>query len=810
MLRASVRQMRQTGRRASSAFFVGLVAVPAILVGLAGQSDAAEAAADARRDLLDTYCVACHNERLKTAGLTLESDAVDATDVSAHAEVWEKVLRKVRSGQMPPEGRRRPDVDTAAQFSRDLVSALDDAANAAPNPGRPAVHRLNRTEYVNAIRDLLDLEIDGRALLPADDSGFGFDNNADVLTISPALLDRYMAAATKIGRLAIGDPALRPTIATYDIPRRVRQNQRMSELLPFGTRGGIAVRHTFPLDGEYLLKIRLGRVGEYGIAGLDRGDQIEIRLDREQLKVFTVGGDEELMGLTYDSQEPIPPDRPDLMRRKIYENSADEGLEFRLPVKAGTRLVGVAFVKYSGVAEEGGRRGGPSVGALEILGPYEATAPEVTASRDRIFTCRPQTSEEEASCAREILSTLARRAFRRPITEADVDTLIGFYEAGRLEGTFDQGIQMALERVLVDPEFLFRIERDPDQLAVGTVYPLSDTELASRLSFFLWSSIPDDELLDAAERGGLREPATLERQVLRMLADPRASEMANNFASQWLLVRNVRFAEPDRALFPRFDGNLKDAMARETELFFEDQFRHDRSVMDLLRADYTFVNSRLAEHYGIPNVYGSHFRRVTLEDERRHGLLGHGSVLTVTSYPNRTSVVLRGKWVLENLLGAPPPPPPPNIPALEENVSGEKPKSLRERMEQHRGNPVCASCHARIDPLGFALENFDAVGRWRDMEGDIPVDASASLPDGTTIDGPVEFRMALAERHEEFAGNFIEKLMTYSVGRGLEYYDQPAVREIVRETAATEYRWSDIVLGIVKSVPFQMRRVPES
>ena len=792
-------------RRVLVLSLLGLFVVPTSL------SYAAEAVVDARRELLDSYCIGCHNDRLKTAGLVLESDVVDAADVSADAEVWEKVLRKVRNGQMPPEGRRRPDGNTAEQFSRALAAALDAVATVAPNPGRPAVHRLNRAEYVNAIQELLHLEIDGRALLPADDSGFGFDNNADVLTMSPAVLDRYMSAATKIGRLAVGDPALRPVIATYDIPRRVRQNERMSESLPFGTRGGLAVRHTFPLDGEYLLKIRLGRVGEYGISGLDRGDEVEIRLDREQLKVFTVGGDEELKGLTYDSQEPIPPDRPDLMRRKIYENSADEGLEVRLPVKAGTRLVGVAFVKYSGVAEEGGRGGrGPSVGSLEIVGPYDGEVPNATPSRDRIFTCRPDTAEDEATCAREVLSNLTRRAFRRPVTQADVDTLIEFYEAGRLEGSFDQGIQVALERVLVDPEFLFRIERDPDGLSAGAVYPLSDIELASRLSFFLWSSIPDDELLAVAERGDLKVPEVLDAQVRRMLADPRASAMVNNFASQWLLVRNVRFAEPDRALFPRFDGNLKEALARETELFLEDQFRHDNGVLDLLSADYTFVNSRLAEHYGIPNVYGSHFRRVTLEDERRHGLLGHGSVLTVTSYPNRTSVVLRGKWVLENLLGAPPPPPPPDVPSLDENESGEKPRSLRERMEQHRGNPVCASCHARIDPLGFALENFNAVGRWRDKEGDIPVDASASLPDGTTVDGPIEFRKALAERHEEFAANFTEKLMTYSLGRGLEHYDQPAVRAIVREAAAMQYRWSDVILGIVKSVPFQMRRVAQS
>ena len=781
----------------------------ALLLAGGAVSPAAAGPAD-RRALLDTYCTACHNDRLRTAGLVLESGAVDAADLGAHAEVWEKVLRKVRSGQMPPAGRRRPDAGSAARFTGALAAELDALAAAAPDPGRPAVHRLNRTEYVNAVRDLLHLEIDGRALLPADDSGHGFDNNADVLTMSPALLDRYVSAATKIGRLAVGDPDVSPASATYRIPRSMRQHERMSEALPFGTRGGIAVRHMFPLDGEYLVRVRLSRDGDYGIGGLDRGDELEVRLDRRRVAAFTAGGVEELKGLTYDSQEPIPLDRPDLLERKIYDNTADEGFEVRLQVEAGLREVGAAFVRYAGVPEAGGRDSrGPSVGHVEILGPYDAAAPDGTPSRERIFVCRPLTAGEELSCAREILSALARRAYRRPVQAADVDALLGFYEAGRLEGGFDTGIQFALERLLVDPEFLFRVERDPAGMTAGAVYGLSDVELASRLSFFLWSSIPDDELLAAAERGDLSRPAVLERQVRRMLADPRASGLVNNFASQWLLVRNVRFAEPDRALFPEFDGNLRDALARETELLFEDQFRRDRSILDLLRSDYTFVNSRLARHYGIPGVYGSHFRRVPLADERRHGLLGHGSVLTVTSYPNRTSPVLRGKWVLENLLGAPPPPPPPDVPSLGEE-SKSKPATVRERLEQHRANPACASCHARMDPLGFALENFDPIGRWRERDGALPIDASADLPDGSTVDGPVAFRNALLARHEEFAGNFTEKLMTYALGRGVTYHDAPAVRAIVREAGASEYRWSDVILGIVRSVPFRMRKVPHA
>ena len=786
------------------------LALSGLLLLLAGAAQPAAANSVERRALLDTYCIACHNARLQTAGLVLESAAIDATDVGRHADVWEKVLRKVRSGQMPPAGRRAPDAASAARFTREIAAALDAAAAAAPDPGRPAVHRLNRTEYVNAVRDLLHLEVDGRALLPADDSGYGFDNNADVLTVSPALLDRYVAAATKVARLAIGDPQIRPAVATYRIPRRVRQNDRMSEALPFGTRGGTAVRHLFPLDGEYVIRVRLRRDGDYGIGGLDRGDQLEIRLDRSRVQTFTVGGVEELKGLTYDSQEPIPADRPDLLQRKIYDNTADEGFEVRLRVRAGLREVGAAFVRHAGVPESGGRGSrGPAVEHVEILGPYAAAAPESTPSRERIFVCRPARAGEELACAREILEALARRAFRRPVTGADVDTLLGFYEAGRLEGDFETGIQFALERLLVDPEFLFRMERDPRGLAAGEVYALSDIELASRLSFFLWSTIPDDELLAAAERGALSSPGGLERQVRRMLADPRAARMVNDFASQWLLVRNVRFAEPDRALFPDFDGNLRDAFARETELLLVDQFREDRSMLDMLRADYTFVNNRLARHYGIPGVYGSHFRRVDLEDPRRHGLLGHGSVLTVTSYPNRTSPVLRGKWVLENLLGAPPPPPPPDVPSLEEGA-GAQPTTVRERLEQHRANPVCASCHARMDPLGFALENFDPVGRWRDRDGALPIDASADMLDGSLVDGPVAFREALLQRHEELAGNVVEKLLTYALGRGLTHHDAPAVRAIVRQTGATEYRWSDVILGVVRSVPFTMRRVPQT
>jgi len=766
-----------------------------------------------RRQLLNSYCTGCHNGKLKTAGLAL--DSLNTEQVGPDAAVWEKVLRKVQSGQMPPVGRTRPDKEAASHFTHALAASLDSAAAAAPNPGRPAVHRLNRTEYVGAIRALLALEIDGRALLPADDSGFGFDNNADVLTMSPALLERYLTASTKITRLALGDTDISPSIARYQVSRLLRQEERMSEALPFGTRGGIAIRHTFPLDGEYVIKIRMKR-GD-AIVGVDKGDEVEIRLDGVQLKRFTLGGDEDMKGITWVKGVSLPLNRPDVIKRHAYETTADDGFEVRLPVKAGTRVVGVAFLKDSSV-EEGalgtsgeerpGRSGWPGVDHVEVAGPYNGTRAADTPSRKQIFVCRPTAPREETACASKIIGSLARRAYRRPVSAADIAPLLAFYENGRREGSFDKGIQLALERLLVDPEFLFRLERDPAGLKPGTVYKISDVELASRLSFFLWSTVPDDDLLAAAEKGKLKDPEVLTQQVRRMLADPRASAMVNNFSGQWLLVRNVRLHSPDVALFPEFDDNLREAFTRETELFFESQFRDDRSVLDLLRANYTFVNNRLADLYGIPNVYGSHFRRVTLQDEKRFGILGQGSILTVTSYPDRTSPVLRGKWVLENLLGAPPPPPPPDVPTLTEN-SRAKPTTVRQRLEQHRANPGCASCHARMDPLGFPLENFDAIGQWRDTENDVPIDSSTVLPDGTKVDGPVAYRNALLARREEFVTNVTEKLMTYALGRGVDYYDSPSVRRIVNETAVHEYRWSDIVLGIVRSVPFQMRRTPQ-
>ena len=760
--------------------------------------------ARAYRRVLDRYCVTCHNERLRTANLMLDTISLDA--VSQQADVWEKVVRKLRTGAMPPPGRPRPGEATYHGFAAWLETGLDQAAARNPNPGHPGLSRLNRTEYTNAIRDLLALDVDGRALLPADNSGYGFDNIADVLSVSPGLMARYLTAAVKISRLAVGDPTLRPTSETYRVPPLFLQDDRMSEDLPFGTRGGLAVRHFFPLDGEYVLKVRLQRTFADVIRGLHKVDQVEIRLDRARLKLFTIGG--QGGGGEYGP------------------SAADEGLELRVPVKAGTRLVGVAFLKgpvaletehplppvagfdYSQLAETDA-----AVGSLEITGPYAGAGsgqvPEDTPSRHRIFVCYPASRVEEAACAERILRNLAGRAYRQAVTDKDLQTLLSFYERGRIQGGFDAGIQSALERVLISPKFLFRFEPQPPNVTPGTPYRLGDFELASRLSFFLWASIPDDELLNLAEWNKLSDPTVLEQQVRRMLDDPRSKSLVNDFAGQWLYLRNLRSVAPNPDEFPEFDDNLREAFQRETELFVESQLREDRSVLDLLRADYTFVNERLARHYGIPNVYGSRFRRVPVSDENRVGLLGQGSFLTVTSPPNRTSPVVRGKWLLENLLGAPPPPPPPDVPALKESDEEGKPASVRERLELHRRSPICASCHASMDPLGFALENFDAVGKWRTHDENTPIDASGTLPDGTTFNGPAEFRNALLRQKDQFVNTVTEKLLTYAIGRGLEYYDAPAVRQIMRKAAPSDYSWSSLILGVVRSTPFQMKMTPD-
>ncbi len=759
--------------------------------------------AAAWRAVLDRYCVTCHNERLLTGNLAL--DDVDVDHVGADAEVWEKVLRKLRTQAMPPPRRPRPDAGTYGAFATWLETALDRAAADRPNPGRPTIHRLNRLEYTNAIRDLLDLEIDTATMLPGDDLAYGFDNNADILTVAPGLLERYMSAARRIARLAVGDPAIEADAVRYPLSSLLVQDDRMSEDLPFGSRGGAAVRHHFPLDGEYL--VRLGLQG----SGRREPQEIDVRVDGVRRALLRVGNWPE--GADPGAARVVEPGDPLLVR---------------FPARAGTHVVSVSFTKRTAVTEGMAPSRLPiwtfstgrgyvqrmALESVEIEGPFSpdtlgrgSGGEGEAASRRRIFVCRPAIAEEEEPCAGEILGTLARRAFRRPVDEIDLEVLRGFYAEGRSEGSFDAGIQRALESILVDPEFLFRIERDPAGIDPAAPYRLSDVELASRLSFFLWSSIPDDEILDAAEAGRLSDSDVLERQVRRMLADEKAGVLVSSFAAQWLHLRRMRTVTPDVNAFPGFDENLRDALVRETELFVESQLREDRSVVDLLDADYTFVNERLARHYAIPNVYGSRFRRVDLPGEERRGLLGHGSVLTVTSLATRTSPVVRGKWVLENILGTPPPPPPPDVPDLPERADDGTVTSLRARLEAHRANPVCSNCHARMDPLGFALENFDAVGKWRDKGvAGTPIDPSGTLPDGTAFDGFPGLRDILLERREEFVTTVTEKLLTYALGRGVEHYDRPAIRAIVREAAPNDYRWSSLILGVARSLPFQMRR----
>lgn len=762
------------------------------------------------RSALDRYCVACHNQRLRTANLALDGRDADLEHVASGAELWEKVVNKLRGQAMPPPGRPRPSPDLYDRFASWLEEELDRAAAANPNPGRPTIRRLNRTEYANSIRDLLSLDIDAAVWLPPDNLGFGFDNNADMLSISPGLLERYMSVATKISRLAVGDPTMRPVVEQYKVSSQLVQDDRVSEDLPFGSRGGISVRHYFPLSAEYQMRIRLQRDGIYNIRGLTEAQTIDLRVDGARIRTFTVGG---AAG-------------PSVNGSYRDGNDAESGLAVSVPVKAGTHRIGVSFEKrlvvpggivparlpvanfiLSPTARAIGFAELMGVAALEVSGPYRPIASARTPSRDTIFVCRPARVTDEERCAASILGRLAGRAYRRPPTADDLTALMDFYRRGRRGGDFDKGVEKALTRILIDPEFLFRLERDPEDVQPRTAYRLTDLQLASRLSFFLWSSIPDGELLDLASRGKLHDDRVLAGQVLRMLADRRASALTANFATQWLHLRNVRAVAPDVNLFPEFDENLREAFQRETELFVESQIREDHRIDDLLTSNETFLNERLARHYGVANVYGSHFRRVTVGDGTRGGLLGQGSILTLTSHATRTSPVVRGKWLLDNVLGAPPPAPPPNIPPLPDSPDDGKAASVRERLEQHRRNPVCASCHSRMDPLGFALENYDAIGKWRTVdEGGRAIDATGSLPDGKALAGAPALREYLRDRRREFAAAVASKLMTYALGRGVEYYDMPAVRRIVRDAADREYRWSAIVLGVVRSVPFQMRR----
>ena len=748
--------------------------------------------------LTQQYCQTCHNNRLKTGGLSLEG--MNPAEAGAHADVWEKVVLKLRGGMMPPQGMPRPDQPTLERFTVSLEQTLNQAAIAAPDPGHKPVHRLNRTEYGNAIRDLLDLDVDVADLLPADDESHGFDNIAGVLRVSPSLLEQYLAAARQIASLAIGSDRDVVRLA-YRIPPDDSQEDHV-EGLPLGTRGGMLFKHNFPQDAKYDFNVILLRNIVGYMKGLEFSHLVEISIDGERVFATIVGGDA-------DNRE---------SDRNMSEaaNKIDERLKVRAPVKAGPHMVGVTFVRRNSAESDEplqaherdhdlqNMNGIPLIDHVNVTGPFDATGPGDTPSRRRIFACRPTAQgADEATCARKILSTVARRAYRHPVTNADMEPVMAMYDAGRKSGNFDAGIERGLRLILANPKFLFRTETAP---ARGTVARVSDVELASRLSFFLWSSIPDEELLNVAAQGKLNQPAMLEKQIKRMLADPKSRALVDNFASQWLLLRNLKSHVPTPGDFPNFDNELRQAFRTETEMFFEAVMREDRSVLDLLNADYTFVNERLARHYGIPNVYGSQFRRVKITNEERRGLLGQGSILTVTSQPNRTSPVLRGKWILENVLGTPPPPPLPNVPALPDNEAGQEPKSLRARLEYHRRTPTCATCHRVMDPLGLALENFDGVGEWRVKEPGGSIDPIGQLADGSKVDGPIALRQALMRHPEMFARTITEKLMTYGLGRGMESSDMPIVRMIADDVAKQNYRFSAVVLAIAKSTPFQMKK----
>jgi hypothetical protein len=770
------------------------------------RSSAIAASLASHRTFLDQYCTTCHNQRLRTADLAL--DQLDLSRVAQDAPIWEMVVRKLRAGMMPPSGAQRPSSETTAAFTLWLESELDRAAAASPNPGRPALHRLNRTEYQNAIRDLLAIEVDAASLLPADDSSYGFDNIAGSLGVSPVLLERYLSAAVKISRLAVGDPSIPPAQQVYRAPADLSQTAHIPGL-PFGTRGGFLVRHHFPLDGEYSIRVNLLLAPAQTRVGASLGgEQLEVSVNGERAKLFNVDESDDL-----------------------------EGMEFRLSVPAGTQSVGAAFLARNFKSDDSiqpfqrstfdpticiqaGWTCMPHVGTITITGPLAVTGSGDTASRRAIFLCRPANAEQETACANRIITNLASRAYRRPVHSEDMEVLNEFYNKGRRAGGFEDGVEMALQRILASPEFVFRFVAEAPAVRPGTPYTLTDVELASRLSFFLWSTIPDTELLNLANRGRLRDPAVLEQQVRRMLQDARSESLVRNFAGQWLHLRNLDTSSPVPETFPDFDDNLRQAFRREAEMFFETFIREDRNVVELLTADDTFVNERLAKHYGIANIYGSRFQRIKLGQNMdvRRGLLGKGAILLVTAYPNRTSPVVRGKWVLEVLLGSPPPAPPPIVPELKEQTREDVERgsalSVRARLEQHRTNPNCAACHRIMDPIGFSLENFDAVGMWRSHdESGLPIDASGRLVDGTDVDSPGALRQALVKYSEQFVRTMTENLLTYAVGRGLEYYDMPVVRSITREAARHDYRFSSLVLGIAKSVPFRMKMkegLPES
>jgi hypothetical protein len=756
------------------------------------------------RGLIDQYCVACHNEKVKTAGIAF--DTADVADVSKDADVWEKAARKLRGGMMPPPGVRRPDAASVETFVTALEHHLDAAAARNPNPGRVALHRLNRAEYANAIEDVLGIRVDASALLPKDDEADGFDNVASVLTVSPSFLDQYISAARVVSARALGNAAARPGSATYRPARGTDQAVRVDGL-PLGTRGGLIVEHLFPADGDYKLNIS-GLAAAGYVRGMEYQHTLVVTIDGAKVFQAQLGGEEDMKAIDQQQAPAV---------------AAINGRFQNIPltISAGPHKVGVTFIARTyaesdevlfsfrpGVGEERI----PRVGSVEIQGPFTAAGVSDTPSRRRILVCRPASAAEELPCATRILSSLARRAFRRPLTDQDLDAPLAFYKSARAEGSFDAGIQSALPAILASPKFLYRAERTPGGVAPGTVHRITDLDLASRLSFFLLGSPPDEQLLRLAEKRTLSDPKTLDGQVRRLLSDARAKSLVSNFAFQWLKMRGLDEVEPDAIVFPNFDDGLREGFRKELELFVESVIREDRSVLDLLTADYTYVNERLALHYGIPNVRGDQFRRVPLTDQNRWGLLGKGSVLLSTSYANRTAPVIRGAWILENILGTPPAAPPPDVEAFPENKDGEKAKTIRAIMEDHRAKPTCNACHGVMDPLGFALENFDAIGEWRSQDrwAGTPIDASGELIDGTKVSSPADLRKALVGRAPQFVQTLTEKLMTYALGRSVEYYDMPVVRQIVRDAARENYRFSSIVTGIVRSAPFQMRKVPEA
>ena len=796
--------MLKSQRSWSVGVLLGLFAVGGLVCTLEARqpSTAVPEPTAAHSAVVNKYCVFCHNADLKTGGLAL--DAISSDEVGRHSETWEKVVRKLRGRQMPPIGMPRPDEDTYNQVITSLSASLDEAADSEPNPGRPGTfRRLTRTEYRNSIRDLLSVDLDVSTLLPGDESSFGFDN-VTVGDLPPILMDRYVSAAQKVSRLAVGRSGRSPGGDTIRIRPDLTQEEHF-EGLPIGTRGGTLLPYTFPVNGEYEIQVRLSRDRNEHVEGLYAAHELELLLDRERLQVFTI--------------EPPPHERVEENYFPSHAN-VDLHLKARVPVTAGPHTIGVTFLKNPSVLIETARqpfqahfnyhrhpRIQPAVFQISIIGPYDAEGPGDTPSRERIFVCQPANASEEDGCAERILKALTRRAYRRPVSDEDIQDRLELYRTVRAKEGFDAGIEVALAAILVSPEFLFRIEQDPADLENDTAYSISDLELASRLSFFLWSSIPDDELLDIAIEGNLRKPGVLGQQVRRMLADPRSRNLITNFVSQWLHLRNLESVAPDMRLFPDFDDNLRQALRQETELFVESVIGEDRNVLDLLSADYTFVNERLAKHYGIPHVYGDRFRRITLdEDNQRGGLLRQGSILTVTSYATRTSPVIRGKWILENILGTPPPPPPANVPELKEKPSSAEKLSMRDRLAEHRNNPACSSCHNLMDPVGFALENYDAVGRYRTVEGGVPVDSSGELFDGTKFDGIGELQSALLARPDLFVNAIAEKLLVFATGRGVEYFDGPALRKVVRDAKEEDYRFSSLILGIVNSKPFQMRR----